>query len=113
LVFLGSLARFFMKDVFQILYPLTTESFDTRTRTKGFGACSGGGRIGAIVMPFVVMPLDGWHRGSVYVLFAGLSVVAAGVGYWLVEETMDRKLDEEEKGDGVELQQILSDREKQ
>ena len=84
-VLMGSLARFFMKDVFQILYPLTTESFDTRTRAKGFGMCSGGGRLGAIVMPFVVMPLDKWKRGSVYMLFAGLSMVAAWVGWWAVE----------------------------
>ena len=85
LVFLGSLARFFMKDVFQILYPLTTESFDTRTRTKGFGVCSGGGRIGAIVMPFVIMPMDRWLRGSVYVLFSVLSLAAAAVGHFFVQ----------------------------
>lgn len=27
LTVMGSVARFFMKDVFQILYPITTESF--------------------------------------------------------------------------------------
>jgi hypothetical protein len=74
-----------MKDVFQILYPLTTESFDTRVRSKGFGVCSGGGRMGAILMPFVVMRLDKWYRSSVYILFALLSLVAGAVGYWMVE----------------------------
>lgn len=111
LVFLGSLARFFMKDVFQILYPLTTESFDTRARAKGFGVCSGGGRIGAILMPFVVMPLDSWRRGSVYVLFAVLSLAAAAVAYGMVVETMGRKLDEEsEEEGGEELREVLADR---
>lgn len=93
-VLMGSLARFFMKDVFQILYPLTTESFDTLARAKGFGVCSGGGRLGAILMPFIVMPLDSWRRGSVYVVFALLSMMAAAVGWSMIKETMERHLDE-------------------
>ena len=64
-------------------------------------------------MPFVVMPLDGWRRGSVYVLFAALSLVAAAVGYWLVEETMDKKLDEEGEAEAMELREVLSDRQRQ
>ena len=80
----GSIARFFMKDVFQILYPLTTESFETRLRTKGFGFCSGMGRLGSIVMPFVIIPMDQWIRGSVYILFGVASLVAAGVSSVMV-----------------------------
>ena len=85
LTVIGSIARFFMKDVFQILYPLTTESFDTRLRTKGFGFCSGMGRVGSIVMPFVTIPMDRWKRGSVYILFGVFSLLAAGVGSVMVE----------------------------
>jgi hypothetical protein len=79
---IGSIARFFMKDVFQVLYPLTTECFGTKIRTKGFGFCSGSGRIGAILMPFVLIPLDVWKQGSVYVLFCILSLIACAV-VWL------------------------------
>lgn len=89
----GSLARFFMKDVFQILYPLTTESFSTGFRTKGFGFCSGSGRLGAILMPFVLIPLDSWSRGSVYVLFSLLCLSACAVGWSAIEETMNKGLD--------------------
>ena len=74
---IGSIARFFMKDVFSVIYPLTTESFKTKIRTKGFGMCSGMGRVGAILMPFVVIPLDEWSYPSVYVCFSVLSLVAS------------------------------------
>lgn len=74
-----------MKDVFQILYPLITESFDTKMRTKGFGFCSGSGRIGSIIMPFVVIPMDEWMRGSVYIFFGILSIMAAVVAFTMVE----------------------------
>jgi hypothetical protein len=84
---MGSIARFFMKDVFQILYPLTTESFDTKLRAKGFGFCSGGGRIGSILMPFVTIPMDQWKRGSVYILFGVLSVIASFISFRMIEET--------------------------
>jgi hypothetical protein len=87
-VLIGSLARFFMKDVFQILYPLTTETFDTKIRTKGFGFCSGSGRIGSILMPFVLIPMDAWNRGSVYVLFGLLCLIAYAVSFKMIEETM-------------------------
>ena len=79
------LARFFMKMVFQIIYPLTTESFQTKMRTKGFGFCSGVGRMGAILMPFILIPLDKWNRASVYLLFCILSILAAWISYKLIE----------------------------
>ena len=77
LTIMGSVARFFMKDVFQILYPLTTESFETKIRAKGFGFCSGSGRIGAIIMPFILVPLDQTHRSLTYVIFFALFMLAA------------------------------------
>jgi putative MFS transporter len=54
----GAMARFFMKGAFQVIYPLTTESYETRIRTKGFGFCSGFGSIGSVLMPFILIPLD-------------------------------------------------------
>lgn len=81
---MGSIARFFMKDVFQVLYPLTTESFKTKFRAKGFGFCSGSGRIGSIIMPFILIPLDTWNRGSVYFLFMILCLIASIICWKMV-----------------------------
>lgn len=55
---MSSIARFFMKDVFQIIDPLTTESYDTSIRSKGYGFCAGLSRIGAVIMPYIVFPLN-------------------------------------------------------
>lgn len=90
---IGSIARFFMKDVFQVIYPLTTESFETRIRTKGFGFSSGCGRLGAILMPFILIPLDQWKQSSVYILFAVISGVAGLVAWKHITETMNKNLD--------------------
>jgi putative MFS transporter len=90
---IGSVARFFMKDVFQVIYPLTTESFETRIRTKGFGFCSGFGRVGAILMPFILIPLDEWKQSSVYVIFAVISGIAGLIAWKMILETMNKNLD--------------------
>jgi len=57
ITFFASFSRFFMKDIYAVLYPLTTEIFLTVVRAKGFGFCSGCGRAGAIIMPFVLIPI--------------------------------------------------------
>lgn len=93
LTVMGSVARFFMKDVFQVIYPLTTESFETKIRTKGFGFCSGFGRMGAILMPFVLMPMDNWKQSSVYILFFVLSMLASFTAKTQISETMNKSLD--------------------
>lgn len=82
---LGSIARFFMKDVFQVVYPLTTEAFETKVRVKGYGFCSGLGRIGGIIMPLVLIPLDEWSHEGVYVCFFALSVISSLIVGWLIE----------------------------
>jgi len=84
-----------MKDVFSILYPLTTESFDTKIKTKGFGLCSGIGRVGSILMPFIAIPLDNWNPSSVYISFSVLSLVACTIAWKKIEETMHKSLDSE------------------
>lgn len=72
----SAIARFFMKCAIQLLYLVATEIFDTKVRTKGFGICTGMGRIGSMMMPFVLIPLDMWHQWAVYVLFGVLSLLA-------------------------------------
>jgi putative MFS transporter len=57
LIIVSSLCRFFMKECFQMLYPCTTESYGTFNRTLGFGFCSAIGRLGAFIMPYIVLPM--------------------------------------------------------
>jgi hypothetical protein len=91
--FFASLSRFFMKDVYQILYPLSTESFETKIRTKGFGFCSGFGRLATVVMPFILFPLDDWSPKSVYITFAILCFLAGYLVFTIIKETMHLGLD--------------------
>ena len=74
---MSSVARFFMKDAFQVIDPLTTESYDTTIRSKGYGFCSGLSRVGAVVMPYIVFPLNDWNPKSVYFLFSFVMFLAA------------------------------------
>jgi len=82
-----------MKCAIQLMYPVTTETFDTRVRTKGFGICSGVGRIGSIIMPFILIPLDNWNQWAVYVLFGILSFLASIITLCLIDETMNKSLE--------------------
>jgi hypothetical protein len=82
LIIMSALARFLMKCAIQSLYPMATETFDTKVRTKGFGICGGMGRIGSIVMPFVLIPLDLW---TVYILFGVLSLLASLITSCMIE----------------------------
>ena len=89
----GLAARFFMKNVYQVLYPLTTESFETKIRAKGFGFCSAIGRVGSILMGLILVPLDEWNRSSVYIVLS-LTCLSAGYIVWLfISETRNKNLD--------------------
>lgn len=55
---MGSAALFFIKDGMQVLHLLTTESFDTKNRIKGYSLCSAASKVGAVLMSYVVIPLD-------------------------------------------------------
>lgn len=83
--FFASFSRFFMKDIYAVLYPLTTEIFQTVVRAKGFGLCSGSGRIGAILMPFILIPLNLWKYSSVYVLFSLLFLFSSVIVWNFIE----------------------------
>ena len=52
-----AVTRMSMKSIFQILYPLTAESYPTPLRSFGLAFCSGLGRIGSIIMPMLIFPL--------------------------------------------------------
>jgi len=85
IVFMGSIARFFMKDVYQIIDPLITESYETGVRIKGYGFCAAMSRLGAVLMPYVVIPLDLWNQQSVYYLFAILMFIGGVIVWFSVE----------------------------
>ena len=57
IVLFSSICRLFMKMCFQMLYPCTTESYNTLNRALGFGFNSAVGRIGATIMPYIILPL--------------------------------------------------------
>jgi len=74
-VIIGSISNFFMKNVFLIVDPLTTETYSTRIRMKGYNFCAGLGKLGSVVMPYIVFPLDEWNRSSVYILLSLLMLL--------------------------------------
>jgi len=96
---MASIARFFMKDVFQIIDPLTTESYETKIRIKGYGFCAASSRLGAVLMPYIIIPLDRWKQQSVYYLFSGLMLIAGLIVWSSVEETMNRNLESRDKNE--------------
>ena len=59
-----------MKECFQMLYPFTTESYDTLTRTFGYGFNGAVGRLGSTVMPYIVLPLLDVNVDLIFVTFA-------------------------------------------
>lgn len=90
---LSSMARFFMKMCFQMLYPCTTESYGTLNRTLGFGFNSAIGRLGATVMPYMILPLVDINVTLIFVFFVFFSLLGAFAGFMLPHETMNRVLD--------------------
>jgi hypothetical protein len=94
---MGTAALFFIKDVIQVLHPLTTESYETKMRLKGYSFCVAMGKLGPVIMPYIVIPLDEWNQASVYVLFSVLMLIAGVIVWQFVEETMNKNLDMENR----------------
>lgn len=78
---------------FQMLYPCTTESYGTLNRTLGFGFNSAIGRLGATIMPYVILPLVEINPVFIFISFVIFSLLGALAGFLLPHETMDRALD--------------------
>lgn len=71
------ISRFFMKNTFSMLLPLTTEIYPTFYRTMGYSFASGMGRIGAFVSAFIIYPLFWWESFYPFISFALISIFAA------------------------------------
>jgi hypothetical protein len=94
---------FFMKLCFQMLIPLTTESYGTLNRTIGFGFCSAMGRVGGIIMPYIVFPLLKLGNYMVFLSFILASVLGMILSITVPQDTLGSGLDENKKGRYKEL----------
>ena len=82
-----------MKMCFQMLYPCTTESYGTLNRTLGFGFNSAIGRLGATIMPYMVLPLIQTSIPMISIVFCFFALVGTAAGWMLPHETLGRVLD--------------------
>jgi len=88
-----SIERFFMKNCFSMLIPLTSELYPTNVRTVGYGVSTGIGRFAATICPFILFPLFYWNSLSIFIIFAILSIFACISIYTLKFETSGKYLD--------------------
>jgi len=88
-----SIERFFMKNSFSMLIPLTSELYPTNFRTVGYGFATGMGRVAATICPYLLFPLFYWNALSAFLIFALLSFFALLASYTIPFETSGQNLD--------------------
>ena len=107
---LTSIARFFMKQCFAMMYPLSAEAYPTPLRSMGFGWCSGVGRIGAAFIPYLMFLLLEVDAYSSFLIFAVVSFIACVSSHTLPFDTCGRQLDVVNKmSKGTLEMQLLKD----
>ena len=79
-----------------MLYPCTTESYPTNHRTLGFGVNSAVGRLGAVLMPYIVIPLVDINIPLIFVIFMVISLFGSYASYTLPYDGVNRALDQKE-----------------
>ena len=97
ILLMGSLMSFFNLGAWGIVYTYTPELYPTHARATGSGWAAGFGRIGGIIAPAVVgLMLGSYHMSSqsVFLMFAGVLLLAALNVIILGEETKGRPMDE-------------------
>ena len=97
ILLMGSLMSFFNLGAWGIVYTYTPELYPTHARATGSGWAAGFGRIGGIIAPAVVgLMLGSYHLSShsVFLMFAGVLLLAALNVIILGEETKGRPMDE-------------------
>jgi hypothetical protein len=60
----------------------------------GFGFCSAIGRLGAFIMPYIVLPLIEYDESIIFYIFTFYGALGAVASYYIPKEPMDRPLDE-------------------
>jgi putative MFS transporter len=88
-----SVERFFMKNCFSMLIPLTSELYSTNYRTVGYGYATSVGRIAATISPYILLPLFNYDTYSGFILFSILSFIAAYSSHLIPYDTTNKYLD--------------------
>ena len=91
--FLFFIQRFFMKNSFSMLLPLTSECYPTLYRTMGYGFAAAIGRTGAFVSTFIVFPLFYKQSFLPFLAFGCITFIAAITTAFLKKDTTMAYLD--------------------
>lgn len=95
--------KMFMKAVFQMIYPFTSESYPTSIRSIGFSVNSAIGRFGSTIMPFIIYPIYNAYPDSPFLIFAFVSLIG-GLCIWGIQnDTYLRPLDQMHSKGQIEL----------
>jgi len=108
LVPLFSMSRFFSKLSWSMIYPLTSEVYPTEFRTSGFGFASAVGRIGSVVMPYVLLGLFERETLLPLMAFAFASLFTGLAAYFMPFDTRGRALDlDEHENTQIQMSELL------
>lgn len=80
-------------ECFAMLYPYTTEAYNTLYRTLGFGTASGIGRIGSAFAPYILIQLYYEDESYPFMSFFIAALVASIAAITLPFDTTGIKLD--------------------
>lgn len=108
LSFYCSLARFFMKECYAMIYPYTTEIYSTLVRTLGFGWSSGIGRMSSFLMPFILFPLLEMNPKFPFLVFFIFMGIASIASYTFPYDTTNRPLDKPHEEPLLELKEKVA-----
>jgi MFS transporter, putative metabolite:H+ symporter len=87
------IARFCFRAVSSMIYAYTTEVYKTNYRILGVGWASSMGRIGSLLMPFIVIPLFYYSTLSPFLAFSIFSAVSVYCSFTLPYDTTNKDLD--------------------
>jgi hypothetical protein len=89
-----------------MVYTYTGEFYKTTYRAVGVGWASGMGRIGGIIMPYIVIPLVMIDPYDPFLGFGIFSAICTAVTYALPYDTLGRPLDLANLNDYIELSKL-------
>lgn len=83
----------FISFSFTVSYQFVSEIYPTYMRASGLGFASSIGRIGSIIMPWIVIYLNELGTFYSYGIFGVLSLLASFLTFILPFDTFERELD--------------------
>ena len=93
LVSVLTIARFFGKMCFAVIYPLTAEIYPTVLRTKGIGAASAVGRLASCIMPIVTIKIFYINMYAPFILLFAVGILGLIGTLGLEKDTRGKHLD--------------------